>query len=156
MKQNLEWLVYTTIAGSLALSLFQEGARQNELLAQIPITGGQLLKSISQSQAKIQILDVRPTATDDGYDESHIPGAIPFPGCDLQAAPEAARKQILEYAPTVIVSQDGSAEIFAKCRSQFKVVRNLAGGMQAWLDDSRPEDSGEYTAPRAAGGGGCL
>lgn len=156
MKQNMEWMAYSGVVILLGLALLVEGKKQNELNAEIPITGGQLLRAISQSQSKIQILDTRSLSGSDGYEDSHIPGAIPFPDCDLSAAPESARAQIAEFAPTIIVSDSGSKEVYEKCRGQFRQVRNLAGGMKAWIDDSRPEDSGDYTAPRSSSGGGCL
>ncbi len=156
MKQSLEWFVYVGVVCVLSLVLVQEGGKQVELNAAIPVTGQQLLNMISQSQTKIQILDARPIEGDEGYEETHIPGAVPFPNCDFTAGLEHANKQILSSAPTVIVSADGNSEVFAKCRTQFKVVRNLAGGMKAWIDQGLPEDSGDYTPPRSSSGGGCL
>ncbi len=156
MKSIIEWGVYSIAVIGLSGLVVAEGVRNNELTAGLPLEGKELLRKISRSQQKIQILDTRAIAGDEGYEDVHIPGAIPFPGCDMGQAPESVRKQIMGFVPTVIVSQDGDRDIFSKCRTQFKNVRNLAGGMKVWVDEGRPEDSGDYTPPRAAAGGGCL
>lgn len=156
MKEALEWLVYVAIVVVLSGLIFKEGTRYNHLQGQIDLTNAELLKKISHAQLKLQIIDARELEGDNSYDDSHIPGAIPLPGCSLEGAPENVKPRLEFSMPSIIITTDGNKEIFSKCHELFKNSRNLAGGMTAWVDAAYPEDSGEYTPPRASSGGGCL
>ncbi|MBI4821740.1 MAG: rhodanese-like domain-containing protein [Deltaproteobacteria bacterium] len=131
-----------------------EGARRAELEAELPIESKELYGKLAKSSVRLQLIDVRTDG--DEFEDAHVPGAIPFPGCDPSATDSKALPRILASAPSVIISEDGDAQVFAKCRAHFTTARNLAGGMAAWSDANYPEDVGEYTPPRAAAGGGCL
>jgi len=97
---------------------------------------------------------VRTFAT--GYEESHVPGAIPLPGCDPASARAAASERILRSAPTVLVSEHGDEPEVKRCLATFSAARILAGGMASWSEAGLPEDTGEYTPPSMKAGGGCL
>ena len=128
--------------------VFAEGRRQHELNAQVELTAKELYQQLARSQVRLQIVDAR----EEGFDDSHIPGAVPFPACD----PSAVSEWVLASVPSVIVTQGGDAAVFARCREFFTTVRNLNGGFAAWDDESYPEDEGEYAAPHSSAGGGCL
>ncbi|MCC7386546.1 MAG: rhodanese-like domain-containing protein [Deltaproteobacteria bacterium] len=155
MRRSLEPLLWIGLVVLFAVLLFVEGRRAHALEAQIPLTPKELYQKLARSQVRLQLVDVRPELADN-YEDAHIPGAIPFPGCDDAATPEAARAQRLSSAPTVIISADGDAALYQKCLARFTSARNLAGGMTAWDDASYPEDTGEYTPPKTSAGGGCL
>ncbi len=147
------------IAWALALALSSgfvvyEGARRADIDSARGIEPRELYKALS-SQTKWQIVDVRGDI-EDNYEDVHVPGAIPFPGCKLEDAPEAARVRIVPSMPTVVVSADGAAADFAACKDFFTSARNLNGGVEAWSDENLPEDSGEYIPPKPSAGGGCL
>jgi len=152
-KLNFEISAYLALMMILSGLIWSEARRNAELQAQTPLRAQELYRKIAQSQVKLQIVDVRPGV--DGFEDTHIPGAIPLPGCDLEQAQFKVKERVFSFAPTVIVSKDGNEELFRKCRPLFATARNLAGGMDAWVNASYPEDSGEYVPPRATGGG-CL
>jgi rhodanese-related sulfurtransferase len=153
--KKLELPLYLVILCVLGVMVFVEGTRAATLEAQVPLTPQELYKKLAKSQVKLQIVDVRADVTE-GYEDTHVPGAIPFPGCDLDKAPDNAKERILPTVPTIVVSAEGDAAAFEKCRSFFTSARNLAGGMTAWDDANLPEDSGEYSPPKGSAGGGCL
>ena len=150
----LEWGVLTSLAGLFAVLTLVEGVRAEKLAASEPIDPKAFYETLKTSKVKIQIVDVRDG--DDDYDDMHLPGAIPFPNCDLAATPEGARDRIIPSVLTLVVSDDGDEALFAKCAAFFTSARNLKGGMTAWDDENLPEDSGEYVPPKASAGGGCL
>ncbi len=153
--KNIEPLVWAAVFLATAGWVGAEGQRRQSLETQVPISAKELYQKLARSQVKLQVIDIRPEL-EDNYEDAHIPGAIPLPGCDLSAAPPAAAAQILTSAPTIVVSADGDAGTFQGCSGQFKQARNLAGGMEAWTDAAYPEDTGEYMPPKAGAGGGCL
>ena len=140
---------------ALAGLLVVEGRRQVELERSLPVEPKELYRLLAKTQAAWQVLDVRPDRAD-GYDDAHVPGALPVPGCDPAAAPEAARERILTTVPTVVISAEGDEPGLKACLARFASARSLAGGMSAWSAANLPEDSGEYAPPSAKAGGGCL
>lgn len=154
MKFNRESITYFTLIFILCAMIYSEGKRNLELQAQIALPVQELFKILSRSQVKMQILDVREKLED--YDDTHIPGSIPLPGCNWQNLPDGVSENVYSYMPTVIVSNNGEVEAFKKCANYFKNARNLQGGITAWVDDNLPEDSGEYFPPKLKAGGGCL
>jgi len=150
------------LAAIFALSgvLVSESRAQVQLEREIPIDAKGLYGQLATGN-KQQIIDVRPLQDDDnedvgGYEYTHVPGAIPMPGCNPDTTPEDALGQIQFGVPTVIVSAEGAETDFAKCADQFSRARNLQGGMIGWVDEFLPEDEGEYVAPKVGAGGGCL
>lgn len=150
--EPIAWVAALALSSSFVVS---QGARRAELDEQTPITGKQLYKMIGTSTVKLQIVDVRPDPTEN-YEDTHVPGAIPFPGCDMSAVPEPVKDRIVKSIPTIVVSEDGDAATFAKCAAFFTSARNLEGGLEGWVDANLPEDSGEYIPPKPSAGGGCL
>lgn len=151
---KVEAAIYVALVALLAGLIGVEGKRNTELQAQVALTPAQLWKKLANSQTKLQIIDAR---TDlDEFEDVHIPGAIPFPGCELAKTPDAAVDRIYPYLNTVVVTEDGDKAAFDACAAKFTVAWNLAGGMSAWEDEALPEDSGEYVPPKASAGGGCL
>ena len=114
----------------------------------------QLYKTLAKGSSKLQIIDVREDPYD--FEDAHIPGAIPFPNCELEQTPDAAKQMIERTVPTVIVSEDGDEELYERCAAHFTSVRNLGGGFDGWFDANYPEDVGEYELPPLKAGGGCL
>ncbi len=154
-RARLEPLAYAAALLVLAGLLGFEGRRRVELERQLPVEPKELYRLLARTQATWQLLDIRPDLSE-GYDDAHVPGALPLPGCDPAAAPEAARARILTTVPTVVISAEGGEPGLQECLARFASARSLAGGMEAWSAASLPEDSGEYTPPSAKAGGGCL
>jgi len=140
----------------LSAAVVGEGHTRAELERRIPLAPAELYRTLARSQTAWQIVDVREDLAA-GYEDAHVPGAIPLPGCELAKAPPAARERVLASVPTVIVAGgEGDAAAAEACAARFTSARVLSGGMEAWSDASLPEDSGEYSAPSAKAGGGCL
>lgn len=155
MTRRIETAVYLALLAGLSLLVAAEGRRRAELERRVPVAPAELYRTLARSQTAWQVVDVRPDLAD-GYEESHVPGAIPLPGCDPERAPAAARARVHATVPTVIVtSGDGGAEV-ERCLARFGAARRLAGGMEAWSQARLPEDSGEYAPPSVKAGGGCL
>lgn len=153
-RGRIEWVLYLVGILGLAYGNFAAAVANRALEARLPITARELYARLAQSQVKVQIIDIRvPSAH--GYDDAHVPGAIPLPGCDLEAAPASVRDHIFAYMPTVVVAGDATAGV-ESCLARFAMAKTLAGGMSAWSAANLPEDSGEYSPPKAGGGGGCL
>lgn len=155
MTARLEASIFGVAIVVLSLLLVQEGRTHSELSAGSALDARALYRRISSSQVKLQIIDAR-GGSEEGYEDTHIPGAIPFAGCDFEALDESVRARIFDYAPTVVVSANGESDVFDRCRRHFRTAFNLKGGMTAWLDAGLPEDSGEYVPPKNSAGGGCL
>jgi rhodanese-related sulfurtransferase len=152
---RLEPVAFGVALALLALLVGAEGRRRVELERQVAVGPRELYRALARSQQGIQVIDVRPELAE-GYDDSHLPGSLPVPSCDLARAPAAARERILRSAPTVVVSATGSRDEVGACLDRFTAARSLAGGMVAWSAARLPEDSGEYAPPSAKAGGGCL
>lgn len=146
------YIVLFVVLGGLVLS---EGAKAAALDRSIALTPKELYRKIAKREGALQIVDVREDV-EENYEDTHIPGAIPFPNCDMKETPEGARDQVEPSVPTIIVSGDGDQELFNKCAAYFTSARNLEGGLEAWDDENLPEDSGEYQPPKVGAGGGCL
>jgi rhodanese-related sulfurtransferase len=154
-RADLERLGWVAALVVLAGLLLVEGRRRVELERRVPVEARALYQQLSRGAAALQLLDVRPDLAD-GYEDTHVPGALPLPACDLARAPEAARSRILATVPTVVISESGDEPELAACLARFTAARALAGGMDAWATARLPEDSGEYAPPSAKAGGGCL
>jgi rhodanese-related sulfurtransferase len=153
--KKLEPFLYIVLFAVLCVGVLSEGARAAALERATGLAPKELYRRIAKRQGALQIVDVRGDV-EENYEDTHIPGAIPFPGCDLEATPEGARDQLEPSVPTVVVSEDGDRAVFEKCAAFFASARNLEGGLEAWDDENLPEDSGEYQPPKPGAGGGCL
>lgn len=153
--KRLESILYVGALLLLGGLLMAEGSRTTTLLAQRPVSPKELYGLLSNPQVKLQLVDLRPY-DDDHYVDTHVPGSIPLPGCDFEKAPEAARERIYPYVSTIIITEEGDQAAFEACRSKFAQARLLEGGLTAWTDANLPEDTGEYSPPKNAAGGGCL
>jgi len=167
LSPKIERAIYIGIIAVLSLILLMSGKKELELRSQIPASPEELYKLMGNPKIAIQIIDVRPYAPEDEdeepeneykyYTQIHLPGAIPMPDCDINKAPEEARKQINPYLPTFIVSENGDPKMYEKCKGKFIIVRNLIGGIRMWDEEKGyPTEEGEYEPPQAGGGGGCL
>jgi rhodanese-related sulfurtransferase len=148
--KKLEPFLWAGVIAVLAVLVLVEGRRNAELEERLALAPKALYGKLARSQVRLQIVDVRTDAEE--FEDAHIPGAIPFPGCD----PSAASEWMLGSVPTVIVSGEGEPALFEACRKYFTLAKNLGGGMAAWSDENLPEDVGEYSPPLVAAGGGCL
>jgi hypothetical protein len=150
--EPVAWVAALALSSSFVVS---QGVRRAELDEATPIAPKALYKLVSSPNVKLQIVDVRPDPSEN-YEDTHLPGAIPFPGCDQAGVDPGVMERILPSVPTIIVSEDGDGEAFKKCAAFFTSSRNLEGGLDAWVEANLPEDSGEYIPPKPSAGGGCL
>jgi len=153
--RRLELPLYALLIAALGGALLGLGAENTKLRERQPVSPKQLYAMLANPQMRLQIVYLR-AYYDDNYQDTHIPAAIYFPGCDAKATPPAAMEHIYPYVTTVIVTEDGDPTAFQQCAKQFGMARNLSGGLNGWLDARLPEDTGEYSPPKASGGGGCL
>lgn len=152
--RQLEPLAWMAALAVLGMLIAREALARADLEHQVALTPKELYQAIGSSQLKLQLVDIRPDL--DEYEDTHVPGAIPLPGCDATKAPPGAAERVLSSVPTVILSADGDRAAFEACAARFTQARNLEGGVEGWVDANLPEDSGEYVPPKAAAGGGCL
>lgn len=155
MRPWIETAVWAALLLSLSGLTLSEGSRRAALEKRLPVGPAELYRTLARSQTAWQVVDAREDLSA-AYEDAHVPGAVPMPGCDLARTPEAARQRIYRGVPTVIISGNGDPAELTRCLSQFTSARALAGGMQAWSDADLPEDSGAYASPSSRGGGGCL
>lgn len=148
--KKLEPAAWITLLLVLAGLNLVEGRRNLALAASLPVKAPELYRLLARSQSPVQLVDARADLAE--FEDAHIPGAIPFPGCDPSKAPAAAVAQLLESAPTILVTSGDEPA----CAAYFRNARRLEGGMEAWSDANYPEDTGEYSPPRTSAGGGCL
>jgi len=153
--RKLEPLVWVVALALLSGMVLSEGRRRTALEARVPLSAKELYRTLATSRSTLQVVDVRPDLAA-GYEDARVPGSVPMPGCDLGAAPAAARDRIHPSVPTVIVTERGQPAEAARCAGFFGAARLLEGGMEAWTRANLPEDSGEYSAPSSRAGGGCL
>ncbi len=154
-RRAAETAAYVAVLAVLAGLLVAEGRRRVDLERRLPVAPREAYRAMARSATGLQVIDVRPDLSE-GYEDSHVPGAIPMPGCDLERTPAAARDRIYPTVPTLVVSSSGSEPEVARCLARFRLARAMAGGMAAWSAASLPEDTGSYSAPSAKAGGGCL
>ena len=150
-----ELLAWSAVLGLLSALVLVEGRRRVDLERRVPVAARDVYRTLARSQTAWQVIDVRPDLAD-GYEDSHVPGAIPVPGCDLARAPAAARDRVFPSVPTIVVGAGGDEAGLAACLARFGAARALAGGMDSWSAARLPEDSGPYAAPSVKAGGGCL
>ncbi|HEY6104531.1 MAG TPA: rhodanese-like domain-containing protein [Anaeromyxobacteraceae bacterium] len=155
MKPLVEMWIYLVAMLALSQAVVVEGHVRADLERRLAIEPRELYRTLARSRTSWQVVDVRPDLAG-GYEESHVPGAVPLPGCDEARAPAAARERILRSVPTVVISTRGGEAEERTCLDRFTSARRLAGGMEAWSGANLPEDSGEYTPPSVKAGGGCL
>ncbi len=153
--KRFESAIYVAALAILGALLLMEGRRTTELLAHQAVTPKELYALLSNPQVKVQIVDLR-AYDDDHFIDTHIPGAVPLPSCDEMKAPEKARDRVYPYVSTIIVTDTGDTTAFEACRAKFGSARLLAGGMEGWSNANLPEDTGDYSPPKNAAGGGCL
>ena len=154
MKPLAELPAYLAVMVALSAAVVAEGRTRADLERRLAIEPRELYRTLARSRTAWQVVDVRPGLAE--YQDSHVPGAIPLPGCDEARAPAAARAHILGSVPTVVVSARGGEPEERICLERFTSARGLAGGMEAWSAATLPEDSGEYAPPSVKAGGGCL
>jgi rhodanese-related sulfurtransferase len=150
--EPLGWVAALALSASFVVF---EGARRAELDEQTPLPPKTLYKLIGSSSVKLQIVDVRPDPSEN-FEDDHVPGAIPFPGCDAKSVDEKIKPFLVPSMPTVIVSQDGDPKAFAACTTFFTSPKNLQGGFDAWEEASLPTVGDVYVPPKPSAGGGCL
>ncbi len=155
MRAWLEPAAWAALLLALAALVVGEGRRRADLERRLPLAPAELYRTLARSQTAWQVIDARRDLAAE-YEDAHVPGAIPMPACDPALAPEAARARIHRAVPTVIVTSSGDGGEARLCSGRFTSARTLAGGMAAWSASNLPEDSGEYSAPSARAGGGCL
>jgi rhodanese-related sulfurtransferase len=155
MRARLELAAWAILLAALSALAVGEGVRRADLERRIPLTPAELYRTLARSQTAWQVVDARADVAA-GYEDAHVPGAIPMPACDPALAPEAARDRVHRGVPTVIVTAGGDADVVRRCLSSFTLARSLAGGMDAWSGANLPEDSGPYAPPSTRAGGGCL
>jgi len=155
MKPFVEMWIYLVAMLALSHLVVVEGHARGDLERRLAVEPRELYRTLARSRTGWQVVDVRPDLAG-GYEDSHVPGAVPLPGCDEARAPAAARERILRSVPTVVVSARGGEPEERACLDRFTSARRLAGGMEAWNAASLPEDSGEYAPPSVKAGGGCL
>ncbi|HYQ81582.1 MAG TPA: rhodanese-like domain-containing protein [Anaeromyxobacteraceae bacterium] len=155
MKPNVEMWLYLGAMVGLSHLVVVEGHARVDLERRLAIEPRELYRTLARSKNAVQLVDVRRDLAG-GYEDSHVPGAIPLPGCDDALTPETARGRILRSVPTVVISARGDEPEVHACVDRFTSARSLAGGMEAWDAASLPEDSGEYSPPSVRAGGGCL
>jgi 3-mercaptopyruvate sulfurtransferase SseA len=153
--KRFEQLIYAAAMLVLSVVLFLEGRRSADLDARAGLSPKALYAQLSNPQVKLQLVDLRPY-DDDHYLDTHVPGAIPVPDCDLDRAPEKARDRVYAYVPTILITEEGDSPALEACRKRFAAVQVLTGGMAGWSEANLPEDTGEYSPPKNAAGGGCL
>jgi len=154
-KGYLEPLVLVGALAILSTLVVLEGRRRVDLERQLPVEPRDVYRTLARSGTAWQVLDVRKDIAE-GYEDAHIPGAIPVPACDVEQAPAAARERVLLSVPTIIVSGSGDEPDLGTCVARFASARRMAGGMAAWSAARLPEDSSSYSPPSAKAGGGCL
>lgn len=155
MRSNVEMWIYLATMVGLSHLVVVEGHARADLERRLAVEPRELYRTLARSKNALQLVDVR-TDLSGGYEESHVPGAIPLPGCDEARAPEPARGRVLRSVPTVVISARGDDPDVHACVDRFTSARALAGGMEGWSAAGLPEDSGEYAPPSARAGGGCL
>ena len=140
MSPGREAVAWGLLLAALAALVAVEGSRRAALERSLPIAPRELYRTLARSQAAWQVLDVRPDP-EEGFEEAHVPGAIPLPGCDPARAPPGAAERIHRSVPTVLVTADGEGDEVQRCLDRFTAARRLEGGMDAWSAALLPEEN---------------
>ena len=154
MSARAEVVASAAVLAVLSAMLLIEGNRRVELERRIPVEPKEVYRTLARSQASWQVVDVRPDLSE-GYEESHVPGALPLPAATRPGA-RGRPARILFSVPTVVVAPKDDPDALRACLARFASARGLAGGMDAWTGANLPEDTGAYSPPSAKAGGGCL
>ena len=118
-------LFYVAIIAVLLAALLVQGVREQRaaLLVERSVAAADLYKSIRQAPGRYQVLDLRDALE---FEDGHLPQAINL---------ERVRR-------TVVVTEDGDRELFARAAREVKLAVNLTGGMMQWRMSRLPEVSG--------------
>ena len=128
-------LFYVAIIAVLLAALLVQGVREQRaaLLVERSVAAADLYKSIRQAPGRYQVLDLRDALE---FEDGHLPQAINLEPDALEAA------SIDRYRRTVVVTEDGDRELFARAAREVKLEVNLTGGMMQWRMSRLPEVSG--------------
>ena len=152
MSASLETAAWLAALAAAAGLVWSEGAERAALERRVPVAPRELYRALARAPEGLQVVDVREDRG--GFEDAHVPGAIPLPGCELARAPERARARLVGSAPTVLVGATGAAEETERCAGLFRSARTLAGGMEGWSEAGLPEDAGAWIPPPPETGGG--
>jgi rhodanese-related sulfurtransferase len=133
---SLRWHVfYLGIIAALVVALLFQGskAQQAELAGQRQIAVADLYRTIREAPARYQLVDLREAAE---FEDGHLPQAVHM---KLPLGKEVAFDR---YKPTVIVTDEGDPAMYEALVREFKLARNLEGGMTQWRMSRLPEVSG--------------
>ncbi len=128
-------LFYLVIIALLLGALLAQGVREQRaaLAAERSVAAADLYKAIRQAPGRYQILDLRDALE---FEDGHLPQAINLEPGALEAA------SIDRYRRTVVVTEEGDRELFARAAREVKLAVNLTGGMMQWRMSRLPEVSG--------------
>jgi rhodanese-related sulfurtransferase len=126
---------YLAIIAVLLAALLVQGAREQRaaLAAERNVAAADLYQAIRQAPGRYQILDLRDALE---FEDGHLPQAINLEADALEAA------SIDRYRRTVVVTEEGDRELFARAAREIKLAVNLTGGMMQWRMSRLPEVSG--------------
>lgn len=126
---------YLSLILALLAALLMQGAKvQRAALAEQRAVGAaELYRMIRATPARYQILDLREGAE---FEDGHLPQALNVKSQVLGTA------SLDRFKPTVVVTEDGDARLFAEAASGIKLAANLEGGMLQWRMSRLPEVSG--------------
>ena len=99
------------------------------------------MESALDAPARPLVLDVRPAA--EFADVEHIEGAVNLPLADIAMGAPGLPRDLA--APIVTVCNVGNQSLTALLVLKslgYKNVRNLAGGMTAWMGEGMPVERG--------------
>ncbi len=133
---SFRWHVFYLglIAALLAALLFQGSkAQQAALAGQRQLAAADLYRTVREAPARYQLIDLREAAE---FEDGHLPQAVHL---KLPLEKGAAFDR---YKPTVIVTDEGDPAVYEALVREFKLARNLEGGMTQWRMSRLPEISG--------------
>jgi rhodanese-related sulfurtransferase len=133
---NYRWHAFylVIIVALLAALLFQGSkAQQATLAGQRQVAATDLYQAIRQAPAHYQLVDLREAAE---FEDGHLPQAVHL------KLPFEKGAAFDRYKPTVIVTDDGDSAAYQALAREFKLAKNLEGGMTQWRMSRLPEVSG--------------